>query len=72
MIRKIATYHAEDNKGRCDVMLDLKDEMFFIEYYDNNGKMFFTEEFPNKSIHYVQDAAENWSVGIKKLEENAF
>ena len=72
MIRKISTYYSDYDKGHCDVMLDLKEEIFFIEYYDNNGKMLFTEEFPNKSMNYVEDAAENWALGIKKLAENAF
>ena len=69
MIRKISTYYSDHDEGHCDVMLDLKQEMFFIEYYDNNGKMFFTEEFPNKSMRYVEDAGENWALGIKKLED---
>lgn len=69
MIRKISTYYADDNSGHCDVNLDLKTEMFFIEYFDTNGKMYFTEEFPNKSLRYVEDAGENWALGIKKLEE---
>jgi len=72
MIRKISTVYSEHNEGRCDVILDLKEEMFYIEYYDSNGKLFFTEEFPNKSMRYVEDAAENWALGIKKLAENAF
>ena len=32
--------------------------------------MFFREDFPNNSIGYVEDAAENWSLGIKKLEKD--
>ena len=31
---------------------------------------FFEEEFPGKSVNYVEDAAENWALGIKKLEGN--
>ena len=27
----------------------------------------FKEDFPNKSLRYVEDAAENWALGIKKL-----
>ena len=45
-----------------------QDRMFIVEYY-NNGTKFHTEEYPDKSIHYVEDAAENWALGIKKLEE---
>jgi hypothetical protein len=28
-----------------------------------------TRFFPNKSIHYVEDAAENYTLGILKIEE---
>jgi hypothetical protein len=49
--------------------VDYKEEMFYLKYFDNNGKQFFTEEFPNKSMRYVEDAAENWALGIKKLED---
>ena len=43
--------------------------MFYIKYFDNNKKQFYTEDFPNKSLRYVEDAAENWVLGIKKLED---
>ena len=29
--------------------------------------LFFKEEFHNKSLLYLEDAAENWALGIKKL-----
>ena len=71
MGRKLSTYHSEIGKGYCEVHMDFKDEMAYIKYFDNNGRMFFTEDFPGKSIHYVNDAAENWCTGIKKLENIA-
>lgn len=71
MGRKLSTYYSEIGKGYCEVHMDFKEEMAYIKYFDNNGKMFFTEDFPEKSIHYVNDAAENWCVGIKKLENIA-
>jgi hypothetical protein len=71
MGRKLSTYYSEIGKGYCEVHMDFKEEMAYIKYFDNNGKMFFTEDFPEKSIHYVNDAAENWCIGIKKLENIA-
>ena len=71
MGRKLSTYYSEIGKGYCEVHMDFKEEMAYIKYFDNNGKMFFTEDFPEKSIHYVNDEAENWCVGIKKLENIA-
>ena len=37
---------------------------YFIQY-KKDGECFFTEEFPGRSIYYVEDAAENWALGIK-------
>ena len=72
MNRKISTYYADPpGRGHCEVHMDLREEMSYIEYFDNNGKMFFTEDFPNRSLRYVEDAAENWALGIKKLDEPA-
>jgi len=71
MGRKLSTYYSEIDKGYCEVHMDFKEETAYIKYFDNNGKMFFTEDFPGKSIHYVNDAAENWCIGIKKLENIA-
>jgi hypothetical protein len=68
MERKLSTWTAQPaGRGYCEVYMDFKEEEAFIKYYDDNGKMFFTEGFPGKSIHYVNDAAENWCSGIKKL-----
>ena len=69
MGREITTHYADDNKGKAVVCMDFKEEIAYIKYYDENDQFFFKEEFPNKSIRYVEDAAENWALGIKKLEE---
>lgn len=68
--RKISTYWADPpGKGYAEVWIDFKEEMGYIEYFDDTEKKFFTEDFPGKSIRYVEDAAENWALGIKKLEK---
>jgi hypothetical protein len=66
--RKISTHYSEWGKGYAEVWMDFKEEVAFIKYYDDNDVKFFEEEFPNKSIPYVEDAAQNWALGIKKLE----
>jgi hypothetical protein len=68
MDRKLSTYYADDGTGYAEVHFNFKEEVAHIEYYDNNGKRFFNEEFPGKAINYVEDAAENWALGIKKIE----
>jgi len=70
MSKKLSTHYSDDNKGYAEVYYDFREELAYIKYFDNNNKVFYTEEFPNNSIRYVEDAAENWALGIKKLEEN--
>ena len=65
MGKRLSTYHKDDQY--CEIHIDLKQEEFYIKYFDKNGKNYFIEEFPNKSLHYVQDAAENWTLGIKSV-----
>ena len=31
------------------------------------GNKFYTETFPGKSVHFVEDAAENWALNVKVL-----
>lgn len=73
MGKKLSTYYkdgpAPDTKnGHCEIHISYKDEMFYIKYFDDHNRLFFTEEFPGKSMRYVEDAAENRALGIKKLE----
>ena len=66
--RVISTYYADPpGRGHCNILMDFKEEQLFIEYFDDHGKLFFSEEFPGKSMRYVEDAAENWALGIKQL-----
>jgi hypothetical protein len=68
--RKISTYYSDYGKGYAEVWMDFKEEVAFIKYFDDNSNKFFEEDYPNKTIGYVEDAAENWALGIKKLEGN--
>jgi len=62
----ISTFFKEDTDGpRAEVYLE--ETGYTIRYYDMSGSLFRTEEFTGKSLHYVEDAAENWALGIKNL-----
>lgn len=41
-------------------------EPYSIQYFVD-GKFKNEEQFPGVSIYYIEDAAENWLNGIKKL-----
>tara|TARA_B110000908_G_C10238119_1_gene444532 strand:+ start:1348 stop:1566 length:219 start_codon:yes stop_codon:yes gene_type:complete len=67
MDKKLSTYYkGGDTKGAyCDVHIDLKEEYLYINYFNANGQKFSSESFIGKSKRYVEDAAENWCMGIK-------
>ena len=49
--------------------MDGERSFFSITYKDPNGVRLMREDFPFKALGYVQDAAENWTLGIKLLTE---
>lgn len=69
MGRKLHTYYAEpEGRGYCEVHFDFKEEYAYIKYFDEHGIVFYVEDFKDKSLTYVESAAENWALGHKKLE----
>ena len=48
--------------------MNMKEEFAYIKFYNPDNDTMKLEEFRGKSLGYVEDAAENWSVGIKKVE----
>ncbi len=64
----ISTFFKENaNAARAEVMKNEAGGYHYIDYYDPGGNKVFTEAFPDKSIRFVEDAAENWALGIKVL-----
>lgn len=61
----ISTYYSDCGEGFATVIEG--DGYYLIEYYTNEGVILHEEKFEGKSLHYVEDAAENWALGIKKL-----
>ena len=47
--------------------MDGEHSFFSITYKDASGTRITNEDFKYKSLRYVQDAAENWTLGIKQL-----
>ena len=69
MGKKISTYYHDSGKGWAEIHIDLKDELLYIKYFNEAGALLLTEEHANRSMQQVQNIAEDWALGIKKLEE---
>jgi hypothetical protein len=69
MGKHLSTFYKDDESEYCEIHVDLKEEFFYIKYYKKDAaKWFHTEEFIGKALRYVEDAAENWALGIKKID----
>lgn len=66
-MQHISSYFKEGSsqKARAEIVLD--ESGYNIHYYNINGDLFKSESFSGKSLRYVEDAAENWAMGIKVL-----
>lgn len=69
MGKKLHTYYHDNGEEYCEVHIDFKEELLYIKYFKTEAaKWFHKEEFVGKSLRYVEDAAENWALGIKKID----
>jgi len=67
---ELSTYYSDQVLGETAVIFkDLKDKTYYIRYYDETGEVFHTEHYTKNSVYYVEDAAENWALGYKKIEK---
>ena len=62
----LSEYFSESSENMKAQVCRSENDAYFIQYI-KGGEVFKTETFPGKSVHYVEDAAENWALGIKIL-----
>lgn len=65
----VTTIYKEDNGGRARADIIKGEDGYVIEYFDSRGELIKTEPHPGKSQSWAEDAAENWALGIKLLNE---
>lgn len=63
----ISEYFKSSTKKAVVYKTSMQEALYLIEYFDNDV-VFHKEIYDNNSLRYVEDAAENWALGIKKLD----
>jgi hypothetical protein len=67
----ISEYYKDDGSVakvyRIITQMDGDHSFYSITFKDKDGKRKVTEDFPFKSLRYVEDAAENFTLGIKEV-----
>jgi hypothetical protein len=59
----LKTFHNETKTAN----IGLQDETLVVEFYENQRRV-GEIEYPNNSYYYVEDAAENWILGVMTEE----
>jgi hypothetical protein len=59
----ISKFWDPDHIKMAVVHVDTKTCAYFVEFYIDE-KLIETRDFPNKSLYFVEDAAENYTMGI--------
>lgn len=67
----LSTYYSNDKTKKAEVCHDADASLYFVNYYLND-KIFLGEYYPGKSVHWAEDCAENYTLGIKKFDMNYF
>ena len=70
--RKLMSEHYKDDGSVAKIYqvvtgMDGEHSFFSITYKDPHGNRIMQEDFPYKALNYVEDAAMNWTKGIKLL-----
>lgn len=61
----ISTYFGEGQYASRQSKIFIEDDVPTIEFWDN-GKLIQVRAFPDNTMQYAEDAAENWILGIIK------
>jgi hypothetical protein len=62
MANSILTEYANDDRSRVAI-LKVNNDTFSVDFYQNE-EYYHTTEYVSKSIHFVQNVAENYVLGV--------
>lgn len=61
----ISKHETEDNKGFAHVIFNPKENLYEIQFYDNNHHLFYTKE--KNTLKLAQKYADDWAYGKEKI-----
>jgi len=66
----LSEFYSDDKEKNAKIVFDANTQVYWVDYY-KEGKLLLSLPYVDKSIHYVQDAAENFCNGILNVPETA-
>jgi len=61
----LVSTHYKEGHGRAEIKK--ADSGYVVEFYNERGDMIESKNFFDKSIYFVEDVAENWTLGYKVI-----
>ena len=65
----LSVYFSFDLSKKAEVGVSSETHCHFIDFYENN-KYLYSESYPGNTLGYVEDIAENYTLGILELENS--
>ena len=63
----LSEFYDRENNKKAVVGLIIEPQVYYVDFYEDDN-IIETRTFPGKSLHYVEDAAENYIFGILQLD----
>ena len=70
MGKRIKTLFHNDGKKFAEIHLEVKDEHFYVKFFENDGRLIKSIDYPGKPLRFVTDAVENWCDGSVTLDDD--
>ena len=65
--KNISQFFCDKSERKAVVGLMIEPQVYYVDFYEDDN-IIETRTFPGKSLHYVEDAAENYIFGILQLD----
>lgn len=66
----LSEFYSDDKKKKAVIQFDSNTQVHWVDYYKED-KLLISLPYIGKSIYYVEDAAENFTLGILNVSETA-
>ena len=68
--KNISTFWSDDHSKKATVNVDKSTCCYFVDYFIDESCV-STKSYPGKSLYWVEDAAENYTLGILNVQQTA-
>ena len=65
-MKAVSNFYGDGQYAARESKVFIEEDVPTVEFWDN-GKFVSVRAFPDNTLQYAEDAAENWTLGVLKL-----